>query len=127
MADHHSFTSPRTTQPDLPSLLAALRAQDPTAGIQHEPGAPTYVIKKNTPWTAPQIAFAQNAIDAAPASSPQLTAQAQIDAWPIAQKALVLALIDQLNVLGARVTPPIAAITPAQAIAAIRDKAATLT
>ena len=68
---YQAFTSARTTEPDPTSLLAQLRALDPTAGVQHQPG-PSYIIKKNTAWTAPQITAAQNAIDTAPASSPLL-------------------------------------------------------
>jgi hypothetical protein len=57
------------------SLLAQLRALDATAGIQHQPGTPTYVIKKATAWTAPQIAAAQTVIDTAPETTPQMRYQ----------------------------------------------------
>lgn len=69
---YQTFTSARATEPDPAALVAALRALDATAGVQHQPG-PTYVVKKNTAWTAPQITAAQNAIDTAPATSPLLT------------------------------------------------------
>jgi hypothetical protein len=46
--------------------------------------------------------------------------------WPIALRALVLTLIDQLNVIRAALPTPLPAITPAQALAAIRTKAGTL-
>jgi hypothetical protein len=68
---YQTFTSARATEPDPASLFAQLRALDATAGLQHQPG-PLYVVKKATAWTAPHIAAAQNAIDTAPASSPQL-------------------------------------------------------
>lgn len=126
MAAYQTFTSARTTEPDPTSLLAQARALDPTVGIQHQLGSQTYVIKKATAWTAPQITAAQNVIDTAPASSPQLTAQAQIDNLALYEKAFILALIDQINVLRAALPVPLAAITPAQALSAIRTKAGTL-
>jgi hypothetical protein len=102
-----------------------LKAFDATIGV-----APPYVnplqVKKSTAWSAADISSVQGILETAPASSARLTAQTEIDHWPIALQALVLTLIDQLNVLRARVSPPLAAITPAQALAAIRDKAATL-
>ena len=67
------------------------------------------------------------AVDAAAtAVADQQDAQTQIDAIPIATKAIVLALIDQLNVIRAALPAPLGPITPAQAIAAIRAKAVTL-
>jgi hypothetical protein len=125
MSAYQTFTSGRTTEPDQASLLAALRALDATAGVQHTAG-PSYVIKKATAWTAPQITAAQNVIDTATPASAQLTAQAEIDLWPISVKALVLALIDQLNTIRAALPTPLAAITPAQALTSIRNKAGTL-
>lgn len=122
---YQSFTSSRQTEPDVAGLFASIRALDPTAGLQHTIG-PTYILKKTTAWTAPQISAAQNAIDTAPASSVQLTAQAEIDAWPISVKALVLALIDQLNTIRANLPTPLPAVTPAQALAAVRTKAGQL-
>jgi hypothetical protein len=125
MASYQSFTSARATEPDPATLLANLRALDASAGVQHLLG-PTYVIKKATAWTAPQISAAQNAIDTAPAATPQLAAQTEIDNWSIVQKAFALALIDQLNIIRAALPTPLSAITPTQAIAAIRNKAGTL-
>jgi hypothetical protein len=68
MADYHTFTSARTTDPDPATLSAALRGLDATAGLQVRPdlGPRTYVVKKATSWTAPQITAAQTAIDTAP-------------------------------------------------------------
>jgi len=64
------------------------------------------------------------AIDApAQAAQDQLDAQAFVDTLPIWAKALCLALIDQLNVIRAALPTPLGAITPAQALAAIRAKA----
>lgn len=92
----------------------------------------TWVIQFQAAATAPQRATAATllttvAVDAAAqAVQDQLDAQAFIDALPIWAKALALALIDQLNIIRAGLPVPLGAITPAQAIAAIRAKAGTL-
>jgi hypothetical protein len=122
---YQTFTAARLTEPDRDSLLAALRGLDATVGVQHDAG-PTYVLKKATAWTAPQITAAQAAIESAPAATAALTAQSQIDHWDLALKALVLALIDQLNVIRAALPTPLPPITPAQALTAVRTKAGTL-
>lgn len=136
MADpfYQPFTTTRATEPHFESLLAQLRGLDATAGIQHQVGTSAWTLKKNTAWTAPQIATAQNVLDTAPVSTPQLIAQAAIDRWPIEFLALVDALIDEINVLRAeinvlrsKVTPPLTPDLPprtrAGAVAAIRAKA----
>lgn len=126
MSFYQTFTSVRTAEPDRVALVAQVRALDATVGIQHVPGSSDYTVKKATAWTAAQIATAQNIIDTAPASTPELTAQSTVDAWPVELRALVLTLIDQLNVIRAALPTPLAAITPAQALAAVRTKAGTL-
>jgi hypothetical protein len=124
---YQTFTSARTTWPDEPQLLTSLRSTvDATIGFSIDRTTRQIAVKKNSTWTGPQITAAQNAIDTAPAVSPQSVAQAEIDLWPIAQRALVLALIDQLNVIRGKLSPPLGNITPAAALQAVRDKAATL-
>ncbi len=124
-AFYQTFTSSRTTEPDPAVLLAQLRALDATAGVIHiEPG-PIFTVKKGTAWTGPQITAAQNVLDTASATTPRLSAQDRIDQYPIEIRALVLVMIDEINRLRAG-TAPATAITPAQAIAAIRTKAGTL-
>jgi hypothetical protein len=124
MAAYQSFTSARATEPDFASLLAALKALDPTAGLQHPIGTATYVIKKATAWTAPQIAAAQTAIDTAAAGSPQRTSQSTIDAWPLDLKGAFLLVMEQVNVLRAfHSLPP---FTAQQFYDAIKAKALTL-
>jgi hypothetical protein len=125
MAAYQSFASGRTTEPDPASLLAQLRAVvDATVGVQHAVGTVGYVLKKTTAWTAPQITAAQNAIDTAPTTSDQLTAQALIDSLSIFDKAQDLTLLDEINVLRSALS--LTPRTVAQAIAAIRTKAGTL-
>lgn len=123
---YHTFTVARQTQPDMASLVATLRNADATAGVQHVLGSNVYTIKSGSDWTPTRITAAQNILEAAPVATPQLLAQSVIDKWPIEMKALVLTLIDQLNVIRAALPTPLPAITPAQAIAAVRNKAATL-
>lgn len=145
---YHQFTANRATEADPATLFSQLRALDATAGIQHDPGTQTYVLKKLTDWTSGQITAAQNVLDTAPATSPELTAQALIDAMPVFEKAILLTIIDELNILRdwimsfkaataaatslANLQTRVAALsnmpdrTPAQAIQAVRDKAGTL-
>lgn len=136
--DYHTFTSPRTTWPDEATLQAQLRAQvDPTIGFWINRDTRQIQVKKNTLWTAPQIASAQTVIDNAPAQTTQTLAQAQIDAWiaagspdVLALKALVLALIDETNRLRAALrglgVANLPDVTGTAALNAIRTKAGTL-
>lgn len=128
MASYMGFTSLRTTAPDPVALLASIHATvDVNAGLAVPlGGVGSYLVKKATPFSGADVAGCQAAIDAAPALTPQREAQNQIDAWPLALKALVLALIDQLNVIRAALPVPLPPITPGQALAAIRAKAGTL-
>lgn len=126
MAAYQAFTSSRLTVPDLAALLVSLRsAVSSEVGIQYR-DPQHYTLKKDSAWQAAEITAAQAAIDTAPAMTPQRAAQNEIDAWPLAIKALALALIDQLNVIRAALPTPLPAITPAQAVAAVRAKAGTL-
>jgi hypothetical protein len=124
MSSYTVFSTSRTSAPDPAALLVALRAVEASAGYAQINGA--YRVKTTTVLTPSQRAAMQAAIDTVPEFTPQRFAQNQIDEWPLAMKALVLTLIDQLNMLRTRVSPPLTAITPAQALTAIRDKAATL-
>jgi len=116
----------RTTEVDLPSLLSTLKSLDASASINYEVVNKTYTIGKDTIWTTPQNTAVLSAIENAPIASFELTAQDHIDTWPVELRALVLALIDQINVIRGALVPPKTAITSAQAIQAIRDKAGTL-
>jgi hypothetical protein len=125
-AEYHTFTSTRPTEPDPPSLLAACRTFDASIGIQHAAGSGVWQMKKNSPWLPAQIAAAQQQIENAPASSPQLTAQAQIDEMGMYDLAQNLTLLDAINVIRAALQPPLPAITGAQMKQAMRDKAGAL-
>jgi hypothetical protein len=121
-----SLTTTRTTAPDLPALLAAVRAAtgDPsTALVLTDDG--TWRGKKAAEWSPAHIAAAQSALDTTPALTVQLEAQRKIDTYPIELRAHVLAMIDEINIL--RRLHSLGDRTPAQAMTAIRTKAGTLT
>ncbi len=126
MSSYQTFTSPRLTEPDPTSLLSQLKALDASAGVQHTDGSPFFVLKKATIWTGPQTTAAQNVLDTAPATSERLSAQAAIDAMSIFEKAIILAIIDEINRLRTQPTTTFIAFTMQQAIAAVRTKAGTL-
>jgi hypothetical protein len=126
MAFSQIFTAARATAPHWPSVLTTLRQTDASIG-----GGPTIdpftaTFDKDTAWTAQQISQTQTVITNAPADTPEIEAQFSVDGMPIATKALLLTLLDQINTIRAALSPPLGAITPAQALAAVRAKAGTL-
>jgi hypothetical protein len=123
-AAYHDFTVVRPNEPDYATLQAQLRSNDATIGIQHTRGTTLYTLKKNTLWTQPQINAAQSTIQNCPAESPQLTSQAIIDQFDITQRASLLTLLDEINIL--RTNAGLAARTPQQLLQGIKDKANTL-
>lgn len=120
---YQTFTLIRNTEIDWTSLLNQLRSLDVTAGFVRV-SMTEYKLKKNSIWTGPQISAAQNVLDTAPIASAQLTAQSIIDSMPIFEKAIILTIIDQLNIL--RAFHSLATVTPAQAVTAVRNKAGQL-
>ena len=130
MAAYATFTTARTTMPDMVALTLAVRAAtgDATAALYRVPPGASgeWRGKKATAWSAADLTAAQAALDTTPSLTAQLGAQRTVDSFPIETRAIVLALIDQLNVIRAALPVPLSAITPAQAIAAIRTKAGTL-
>lgn len=89
-------------------------------------GTWTATVDKATAWVPADVVAVQSAVKAAAAGSPPLAQQRDVDGMPIAWKALALALLDQINIIRAALPAPLPAITPAQALAAIRAKAGTL-
>jgi len=129
MADYHTFTTARVTPPNPRALLMAVRAAvDASVGVADLVG--TWLMKKATTWTAPQIAAAQTALDTCAADTLQLQAQNKIDSMDVFDKARDLLILDQFNLMrqklrGLGVTG-IPDLTVAQYIQAMKDKAATL-
>src|SRR5262245_45575372 len=106
----------RTTPADPVAVQTALRTAVNDAAASVQPlGFQLWHAKKGSAWTSADTAAAQAAIDAAPALTPELAAQRAIDAFPIEYRALVLALVDQINVIRAALPTPLPAVTPAQA------------
>jgi hypothetical protein len=129
MPNYQIFVSARTTLPDWPAVLAAIRTAVNDATVAGGPDlgrVDSYRLKRQGDWSSADITATQSLIDGAPAVTLQILSQRAIDAWPIEFKALVLALIDQLNTIRAALPSPLPPITPAQALAAIRAKAGTL-
>ncbi len=125
-----SLTSVRNTKPNMLALRTAVRAvtADVTAEIYLlDPlDIKQWTLKTVSAVSAPVLASVQTTVDTASDYTIQQQAQDDIDRWSIELKALALALVDQLNVIRAALVPPKTAITPTQALAAIRDKASTL-
>jgi hypothetical protein len=127
MAFYITLTSSRGTPPDNVAMIVAIKTAtgDATAVLISRDGV-TAVGKKATAWTAPQIASAQTIFDTADELTPQVAAQHEIDGWPLSLKAAFLLVLDRVNLLGSRVSPPLATVTPAQFLQAIKDKTETL-
>lgn len=127
MPHYLRLTTIRTTRPDPQALIAGIRTAtgDPTAVLITHDGA-TAIGKKASDWAAPQIAAAQTLLDTAPTWTAQLAAQQAVDRFPIEYRALILALVDAINVLRTHPAIGLPAVTPAAALQAIRAKAGTL-
>lgn len=127
MPTHITLTSTRTTRPDNVAMTASVRTavSDPVAVLISFDGV-TAVGKKATDWTVPQIASAQSIFDTTAELTSQVAARQEIDRWPIMFRALVLALVDEINILRTHAAIGLAARTNNQAITAIRNKADTL-
>lgn len=114
--------------PDVPALVTAIRptVNDPFYVVVQisSAGVVTVSVEKVTTWSAPDIATVQAAVTAAPASSSQTDAQNQIDAMSIFDKAILLTINDELNLLRTATAQPTK--TPAQMAALVRAKAGTL-
>jgi hypothetical protein len=114
--------------PDLAALANALRPTlgDPfyVAAQLSSGGVVTVVVDKPTAWSGGDSTTVQSAVTAAAASTPQTEAQNAIDAMSIFDKAVLLTINDELNLL--RVATSTATKTPAQMAALVRAKAATL-
>jgi len=126
MPAYHDFSTARTTTPDPVALRTAVQTAtgDPSAVLYNLGDG--WHAKKAAAWTAPEIAAVQTALDTVAALTVASRQQQDVDAIPVREKAIVLVLLDQLNIIRAALPTPLAPITPAQAIAAIRTKAGNL-
>lgn len=80
--------------------------------------------RDDQPFTEAERSAIQAAFDAAVPITTQRAAQYEIDRLPLTTRAILLTLLDQINVL--RAGAGLATVTPAQAVAAVRTKAGTL-
>jgi hypothetical protein len=126
MAFYIDLSSARTTVPDQPALLVALQSTVDPAIVIGPLSQTSFRVKKPTLWTAPQIASAQNALDTVAARTDESIAQFEVDKLGIRERAILLTLLDQINLLRTQPTTVMSSVTPAQAIAAVRTKAGTL-
>lgn len=114
--------SPRNPLP----FMAQLRAIDATIDEQHDPDAQAFRLTKATVWTPAQMAAVESILNATDPAAEHAAAQGIIDAMPLWEKAAFLLVLDRFNLIAPRVSPPLAQVTPAQFLQAIRDKVATL-
>src|SRR5438045_2126304 len=119
------FVPNRLDLPYWPSLLNTLQQTDPSVRLSNIP-VDVIILEKDTIWTAIQISQTQTSIDTTPTGTPNIDGQFQINTMAVLNKAILLTLLDQINIIRAALPIPLPAITPAQAIAAIRAKAGTL-
>lgn len=120
----------RATQPHLPTLTATLAPLLSAANagafqLRYEARLTgSEVVIEQASFTNVDTALVDAAVASAPAYSDALDVKAQINALPLLQKAILLTIIDAINVERARHS--VAAITPTQAIANIVAKVDTL-
>lgn len=124
MAHYISLTTNRTTFPDEITLNIAIKSVtgDPTAVLNFDLSGAGWRGKKASEWTLQQISDAQNLLNTIPSMTKQVAAGRIVDVWPIETRAALLSIIDGMNVIRAALSPPKVAITPIQALNAVRAK-----
>lgn len=118
------LTAVRTTIPDIGTIARNVKSTIGNDCSAYSEDGIHFKFKKNTNFTAADITNLQSIINTAPSTNPQLTAQNIIDNMPIFEKAILLTLLDEINIL--RTNLGLAPRTVQQAITAVRNKAATL-
>jgi hypothetical protein len=119
------ITVNRATEPELVTLIKQLSSGlGESVLVHHLVGTKDYRLKKASEWSGADTIAASTIISNSPAITEQLQAQVEIDDLPVLLKAIVLTLIDELNIL--RTAAGLQPRTTQQAITAIRAKAGTL-
>ena len=120
----------RTTRPQLSSLadelrdlLAVANAGSFTLRWQEATTGNTVVIEQGS-FAGVDLTAVAAAVAAAPDWSEARDAQDWVANMPLGEKALLLTLLDQINVL--RTAAGLGTVTVAQALAAVKTKAGTL-
>lgn len=111
-----SRTFPRATEPHRATLAASLLPVIGPHFLRYDKG--TLFIEADFGVVTSQAV--QALVDAAPQATKTLDVRGQVDALPVLLKAIVLALVDGLNI--ERQQHGRAAITPAVILAAIKAK-----
>lgn len=124
MPNYITLITTRITIPDQIALLIAVKAVTDSSAVLFNLQNGNWRGKKGTIWTPQQIIDTQIALDTTPALTPQLEAQRIIDSMSIFNKAIILLLLDEINILRTALSLPVR--TPSQAITGIRNKAGTL-
>lgn len=116
---------PRATEPDLAALSDAIRAHmtAATTGSFYVQWNGSAVIIEAPDLSRVNDATIQSAVTAAPEPSNKADVKRWVDSMPLAEKATFLTILDGVNLVRSKLSPPLAAVTPAQFIAAIKAKA----
>lgn len=116
---------PRATDIDLQSLAEALRSHLAGLGIAspYLSWTGSAVVLSASSLSGVNDATVQAAVDAAPGPSNRLDAKRWVDEMPAPEKAAFLTILDGVNLVRSKLSPPLAAITPAQFLKAIKAKA----
>lgn len=116
----------RANAPHLASLVGTLTPLFPAGQGVHLHYEHGELVVEAENWTGVVDATVQTAVTAAPADTPVLQAQTDVDELSLALRAVVLVLVDELNRLRTTPVAVFPAITPAQAWTAIKAKAQTI-
>lgn len=120
-----SRTYPRATEPDIPALSDSIRAHMTTAttGSFYLRWNGTAVVLEAPDLSRVNNATVQAAVTAAPAPSNKAEVKRWVDEMPLPEKATFLVVLDAVNLIRSKLSPPLAAITPAQFLYAVKAKA----
>lgn len=118
-------TYPRATEPDIHALADAIRAHMTTAttGSFYLRWTGAAVILEAADLSRVNNATVQAAVTAAPAPSNKADVKRWVDTMPLGEKATFLVILDGVNLVRSKLVPPLAAVTPAQFLMAIKAKA----
>jgi hypothetical protein len=118
MSFYFKFEPTRKTELYLPSLIQSLRTRDRTIGISVSNNV--YIAKKETEWAQEDVQFVENIINNSPELSDTVIAKFAVDKIGLLDKAILLVLIDQINIIRVRLGFP--ELSAEQVFQDIREK-----
>lgn len=120
-----SRTYPRAAEPDILALSDAIRAHMTTAttGSFYLRWTGSAVVLEAPDLSRVNNATVQAAVTAAPAPTNRADVKRWVDSMPNPEKAAFLTILDGINLVRSKLSPALAAITPAQFLTAIKAKA----